>query len=708
MQTTPSNNESANPPREPDQDISDEVMESDQQEKDGRSARKVFKAFVVSSIILFCLLYALFLGTLINGQLSNPLFETLGLEPSGIKQTLLLVTNSLFGLLSLSLLVAMLVKFFQWIMTKSKDIRKASRLQKSSVFFGILIGIVTIWIGLFWLITRASVVQTRSAENSLIITNPETLIGLTSPQVVEFDVGTKLFKQVDPENIRQIDWDFNGDGKYDASGPSVQYEFIDKGENNGRYLVSVEVRYYSEDSKSEKVYIDNREVIIANEAVIADLKASPLVGQAPLAVTLSADKSRDPDGEIMMYEWDLDGDNSYEIRGREKSFVDKVFTTLGEHTVRLRVTGRNNDFNTTETIIAVKPPDEKIRAQITSKDSAFEGLAPLKIEFDGAQSFVKKGRITKYEWQVEGEPASILGRKIKRTFDRAGEYTVTLTVENEEGERDQAEQVINVFEKKEIIVKSSPKMPEDGILVGNIPFEVILDSSESEIPRAIEWQWDYQNDGIPDEFAPRVSKTFRVPGEYEVRLTIVDSDKEKYEKIIPIKVMPPSLLAKITANPNSGAAPIVVSFDGSSSNSGDEKIINYIWEFPKTEPIHSGAKISRKFETPGTYPIKLTVITDTGKKNTVESFVSVREAGLVAKFNISPNSGAAPLAVQFDPNQSNGKIIEYEWDFDDGTTSKKVKPTHIFRTPGEYFITLRITDRRGIVTETKKILVVSE
>jgi PKD repeat protein len=420
MQNTAPDQSDLNPPRTTESNMSDVVNETDQQEKDGRSARNVFKAFVVSSVVLFSLLYALFLGSLLNGQLSNPLFETLGLEPSDIKQALLLVTNSLFGVISLIFLIAMLVKFFQWIMTKSEDIRKANRLQKSGAYFGILIGIVSIWIGLFWLITRTSVVQTRSAENSLVITNPENLIGLTSPQVVEFDIGTRLFKQVKPENIRQIDWDFNGDGEYDASGPSVQYEFIDKGENNGRYLVGVEVRYYSEESKGEKVYTDNREVIIANEAVIADIQASPLVGQAPLAVKLSAEKSRDPDGEIMMYEWDLDGDNSYEIRGREKYAVDKVFTTLGEHTVRLRVTGRNNDFSTAETIIAVKPPDEKIRAQITSQSSSFDGLAPLKIEFDGAQSFVKQGRITKYEWQIAGEPASVLGRKIQRTFDRAG------------------------------------------------------------------------------------------------------------------------------------------------------------------------------------------------------------------------------------------------------------------------------------------------
>jgi PKD repeat protein len=409
-----------------------------------------------------------------------------------------------------------------------------------------------------------------------------------------------------------------------------------------------------------------------------------------------------------MYEWDLDGDNSYEIRGREKSIVDKVFTTLGEHIVRLRVTGRNNDFATTETIIAVKPPDEKIRAQITSQNSSFKGLAPMKIDFDGAQSFVKNGRITKYEWQIAGEPASVLGRKIQRTFSRAGEYLVTLTVENDSGERDQAEQLITVYENKEIVIKTAPKMPENGIISGHTPFEITFDSSESEIPRAIEWQWDYQNDGIPDEFAPRVTKIFRTPGEYEVKLTIVDADKEKYEQIIPVKVLPPSLLAKIKTDPNSGSAPLVVDFDGSSSNSGDEQIINYIWEFPDTPPIHSGAKISRKFEDPGTFAINLTVVTNTGKRNTTESFISVRESDLIAKFDISPRSGAAPLTVQFDPGESNGLITEYEWNFDDGARSKKVRPTHSFRTPGEYFITLRITDRRGIVTETKNLLVVSE
>ena len=61
-------------------------------------------------------------------------------------------------------------------------------------------------------------VQT-AVDNSLIQTIPEDVIGLSAPVTIEFDIGTQLFERLNEQVVRQINWDFDGDGEVDASGP---------------------------------------------------------------------------------------------------------------------------------------------------------------------------------------------------------------------------------------------------------------------------------------------------------------------------------------------------------------------------------------------------------------------------------------------------------------------------------------------------------
>lgn len=673
-------------------------------QKTYQTGKKIFLGFILSIIGLFAVFYGLLLIALLNGDLSNPLFESIGFNPAELKSSLLLITNSIFGFISLIFLIASLVKFFQWIIAPRGNFDRKQKIKTAGVYFTVLILTIGIWIMLFWVISKTSTKQTDN-QNTLIISEPENTIGLTSPMTIKFDIGENIFKQIPPELIRQINWDFNGDGLPDASGPSVTYEFLDKGENNGRYEALVEVIYFSPETKQEKKYTDGKEVIISNEAIVADLIANPLVGQAPLEVTLSAGNSKDPDGSVVLYEWDLDGDEDYEIRGKEKVKLDTVFSTIGEHIVRLRVNGQNNDFAVAEKTIIVEAPDEKIRAEISSQNSDFSGLVPLEITLDGSQSFTKKGRIVQYEWNIEGEDRSILSRKVQRKFSIPGEYTVTLTIENEDGDRDQVTQVINVFEKSEIKLKTNPAPEEDSkMVIGTAPFDVVFDSSESEIPRAIEWQWDFDGDGIVDNFGKKTKHLFKVPGMYEVKLSIIDSDNRTFTTTQKIKVVPPALMADIQASPISGESPVVIHFDGSGSSVSDGEIIDYVWEFPGIPPVHSSAKISREFREVGTFTVRLTVVTDKGETDTAERLISVRAQTPQAEIDFTPQSGEAPIEIAFSSESSRGNIVEYFWDFGDNKTSTSINPKHTYSAPGTYTVKLKITDNNGIVSQTEETI----
>ena len=66
----------------------------------------------------------------------------------------------------------------------------------------------------------------------------------------------------------------------------------------------------------------------------------------------------------------------------------------------------------------------------------------------------------------------------------------------------------------------------------------------------------------------------------------------------------------------------------------------------------------------------------------------------------SPQEGGAPLAFTFDGRAStpvNGTIVDWAWDFGDGTTGSGPTVTHTYTTPGDYYASLNVTDSTGQV-----------
>lgn len=67
----------------------------------------------------------------------------------------------------------------------------------------------------------------------------------------------------------------------------------------------------------------------------------------------------------------------------------------------------------------------------------------------------------------------------------------------------------------------------------------------------------------------------------------------------------------------------------------------------------------------------------------------------VADFNFSPISGVAPLTVSFDARgsvDSDGTISTYSWNFGDNELATGVNTSHVYAIPGNYEVTLRVTD----------------
>src|SRR5690606_7307399 len=79
-----------------------------------------------------------------------------------------------------------------------------------------------------------------------------------------------------------------------------------------------------------------------------------------------------------------------------------------------------------------------------------------------------------------------------------------------------------------------------------------------------------------------------------------------------------------------------------------------------------------------------------------------------AIINASEQFGQAPLAVVLDGTDSYdpGTIVSYHWDLGDGTFSDSPSPVKIFTEPGDYYVTLTVTDDDGLTGQALRVVTV--
>jgi PKD repeat protein len=81
----------------------------------------------------------------------------------------------------------------------------------------------------------------------------------------------------------------------------------------------------------------------------------------------------------------------------------------------------------------------------------------------------------------------------------------------------------------------------------------------------------------------------------------------------------------------------------------------------------------------------------------------------VACFAQDVSEGFPPLAVNFDASCSNdpdGTIVNYRWQFSDGTTAAGVNYAKLFSVPGTFTVTLTVTDNGGVRSSASRTVVV--
>ena len=138
-----------------------------------------------------------------------------------------------------------------------------------------------------------------------------------------------------------------------------------------------------------------------------------------------------------------------------------------------------------------------------------------------------------------------------------------------------------------------------------------------------------------------------------------------------------------------------VPFDGGPSTASLWKVVSHQWSFGDGTAL-TGDSVVHAFVNPGDYVVSHTVVDDSGHPcNTATEQFTVR-------VNAPPVSKAGPdqrvaigEEVTFDGRQSydpDGKLVDYQWDFGDGSQASGAVVRHTYTKAASYIARLRVRD----------------
>lgn len=244
---------------------------------------------------------------------------------------------------------------------------------------------------------------------------------------------------------------------------------------------------------------------------------------------------------------------------------------------------------------------------------------------------------------------------------------------------------------------------------------VLFDASDPKFDSTlVSYAWDF-GDGSSGT-GRSASHEYRDAGTFSVRLTVADTGGNTGTRSKSITVgASDNPTADFVFSPGSPGIGEEIVFNGSgSSATPPRRIVSYEWQFG-TDRSGTGMIVTKKYDTPGTYNVTLTVTDDAGNKGTATQAVTVSASspgGLSAAFTVSPSGPLTGQSVNFNASTSTSAdpIVSYKWDFGDGTHTTTSSPTtsHTYSTAGSYTVTLTLRDSQNRTATTTKQVQVTE
>ncbi len=303
-----------------------------------------------------------------------------------------------------------------------------------------------------------------------------------------------------------------------------------------------------------------------------------------------------------------------------------------------------------------------------------------------------------YRWDF-GDGTSSEEPVVTKSYDKAGDYVVILTVTDNSG------LVCNTAVTSTPVKVNTPPhaaiSAQDLICVND---SVSLDASGTtdNTPGSVKYMWSLGDNSTAEGMV--VSKMYSKGGIYKINLSVDDGSNtacsmDSTGKVIKVNTPPTANAGEdIALCERSGQDGFTVKLNGSGVDADGDKLA-YRWDFGDGS-TGDGASATHVYQQPGSYRATLTVDDNSG------AACSIAVDSVNINLNRAPiaNAGQAVKActgsaVTLDGSASSDGAA-YAWDFGDGSTGTGKIATHTYAKGGTYKATLTVDDGKGTACST--------
>jgi len=304
-----------------------------------------------------------------------------------------------------------------------------------------------------------------------------------------------------------------------------------------------------------------------------------------------------------------------------------------------------------------------------------------------------------YHWDFgDGTSSGSSGPQITKLYENITgsiqTYTITLTVENEEGCTDQFQRMVTIY--PEVTASFTPS-PDEVCSPGEVVFSNASTGAAS-------YSWDFGDGGSSTSQHPIHIYDRNLTG-HDTTFTamlVATTTELCRDTLTHDIVVHPFIEAAFTVETVVGCDPFAVTVNNESSG-----VDNYLWDFDDGTPTStlSDPVLVHIFENntavKQTYDFELLVSNTEGCTDTARRAITVHPE-ITSNWTADRFSGCHPLDVTFTDLSTNATT--YLWDFGDGAASTLPSPVHTFTNFGSadttYIVRLTTSTDDGVCTKT--------
>lgn len=515
----------------------------------------------------------------------------------------------------------------------------------------------------------------------------------------------------------------------------------------GIYKFKLTVTDNKGDKHEDEVQVTVNKALPGNQSPVANAGAEINVTLPINSVKLDGSASKDPDGKIVSYKWEMvNGPAKFTIQTAAAAITDVIGLVEGSYTFRLMVTDDKNAVHTDDVKVTVHPLIPKNQSPVAQAGADIVITLPINtVTLDGSGSHDPDGKIASYKWTKINGPDQLelvsADKAVTKVNNLAvGVYTFRLQVVDAEGAKHEDDIIVTV--KPVSGVANKPPVASAGADIKvQLPVNrTTLDGTGSYDPDGsiVAFKWTkvsgpngntYANDSyVTTEIADLVE------GVYVFRLQVTDNNGAQAEDTVTVTVLK-ALPAAGNKKPIANAGDDIIItlpvnytvLDGSRSLDEDGSIVSYRWKYvsgPTSYNVYRHDVTTKLGDlVAGVYVFRLVVIDNSGNISEDDVTVTVlnsapdpnkgpvANAGADVTITLPVNNATLDGSASYDPD---GKLVMYRWSKVAGPAQFTIVSGDAAKTAitnlaaGTYVFRLLVMDDKGVTAQDDVVIDVKE